>query len=324
MQRWPLTSVRMTPGSPRAFSMVEVLLAMFILAIGMIMVMSVFPVGAKWTRDAVDASVEESVARNAVAVIKTHYGPGGNLQGMLDPSNMVVLAPWFYNPGGYFHGPVEAALYSKIPVFEGITLDPPFIVQGVPGLTSIPLNERAYQFGSSTPFPARHPAACAYFWTALCRLDPMHMDADGHVIPAANYTFDLYIIVWHKADVSTLYPYDIGDEVTFTRAPDELMVPSLWYYSYCDQIYSGNLGNRVREEVPTVGYCGIGIQSGTVFRQMLDADQTTKPPVEQRGRAVPPLITGDGNRFSNMHIPEFVIVRGWHHGDRSADVPGIS
>ena len=47
------------------FSLVEVLLATFILGIGMIMVASIFPVGANWTREATEDSVGQVISQAA-------------------------------------------------------------------------------------------------------------------------------------------------------------------------------------------------------------------------------------------------------------------
>src|SRR4051812_41156300 len=58
---WPLAT-------RRGFSLVEVLLAIFILGIGMIMVASVFPVGANWTRQTAEGSVSQTIAQSAMSV----------------------------------------------------------------------------------------------------------------------------------------------------------------------------------------------------------------------------------------------------------------
>jgi len=46
---------------------VELLLAVFLLAIGLIGLLSVFPIGADWTRQVTEESVAQNVARNAGA-----------------------------------------------------------------------------------------------------------------------------------------------------------------------------------------------------------------------------------------------------------------
>ncbi len=57
----------------RAFTLVEILIAIFIFAIGMLMVACIFPAGASFTRRNTDRSVASLVAQNAVAIIKAEY-----------------------------------------------------------------------------------------------------------------------------------------------------------------------------------------------------------------------------------------------------------
>src|SRR4051794_28890181 len=113
----------------RGFSLLEVLLATFILGIGLIMVASVFPVGANWTRQGTEESVGQTIALNAVAVVKSHYAP---------------------NSGDANH----AGQLSSLPTAA------PLMLQGLTnfvGANGIPVAERCYQFGNPLPFPATNP-----------------------------------------------------------------------------------------------------------------------------------------------------------------------
>ncbi len=121
----------------RAFTLVEVLLAVFILSMGLIMLLAIFPVGADWTRQVTEETIGQTIAQNAMSVIRMRYGPGGSLNGMLVTTN-----------------------------FNGQTLVP------LPGVAQIPLGERAYAFGSSPPFPAAKPQSALYYWTAVARIPP--------------------------------------------------------------------------------------------------------------------------------------------------------
>ena len=118
----------------RGFTLVEVLLAVFILSMGLIMLLAIFPVGADWTRQVTEETIGQTIAQNAMSVIRMRYGPGN---GMLVASN-----------------------------FNGQTLVP------LPGVALIPLGERAYAFGSSPPFPAVNPQSALYYWTAVARISP--------------------------------------------------------------------------------------------------------------------------------------------------------
>jgi type II secretory pathway pseudopilin PulG len=58
----------------RAFTLVEVLLAVFILGIGLIMVACVFPVAADWTRQNTEETVAQMVAETGRGIILAKYG----------------------------------------------------------------------------------------------------------------------------------------------------------------------------------------------------------------------------------------------------------
>ena len=57
-----------TPG----FSLIEVLMAIFILGIGVISIAALFPAGIAQQRQSVDDVIGPIVARNAMAVIRSH------------------------------------------------------------------------------------------------------------------------------------------------------------------------------------------------------------------------------------------------------------
>lgn len=59
--------------SQAGFTLTEILIAIFIFAIGMLMVACIFPAGASFTRRNTDRSVASLVAQNAVAIIKAEY-----------------------------------------------------------------------------------------------------------------------------------------------------------------------------------------------------------------------------------------------------------
>src|SRR5690242_19549346 len=79
----------------RGFSLMEVLLAVFILGIGLIMVATIFPVGADWTRQSTEDSIAQTIAQNAMAIIRDNYAPSslnGNTAGRLSTIGATVQA----------------------------------------------------------------------------------------------------------------------------------------------------------------------------------------------------------------------------------------
>ena len=240
----------------RAFSLIEVLLAVFILAIGLIMVASVFPVGADWTRQATEDSVSQSIALNALSIIRNDYAPNS----------------------------LNTATAGK---FSGITTT---TLQPLPSFTSIPISERTYQYGNASPFPANNPLACNYYWTALARVSPSQTTA------TASKSYDLYIFVFRKGDASqTFYAQpptvtvgfnpDPGyTEITGDRDNTDLITtypmgyhfqePTLVVGSYVPGTYVPASNSfqplPAPQPVPPVGFTAVGATSGTVFRQAVD------------------------------------------------------
>jgi hypothetical protein len=213
------------------------MLAVFILGIGLIMVATLFPVGADWTRQSAEDSISQTVAQDALGVIHAHYGPGGNLYGA---------------------GVGLAALPAPT---AGATSP----LQALPGLTNtalIPVAERCYQFGSSTPFPPTNPTNCTYFWTALARRTPVPAGASTI---SSSYSYDVYILVMHKGAIEHTFAAATG-EIIGTRNTTETYFPAVASVTYSAGAYSASLG--VTNAFPPMGQFGIGSSSGTVFRQI--------------------------------------------------------
>ena len=245
-----------------AFSLVEVLLAIFILGIGMIMVASVFPVGANWTRQTAEESVGQTVAQNALTVLQKHYGRGGDLS--------LAIAPDFMSATNV-NSVLKAASPSPDPAIPG-----PYALQAFPFFTSIPVRERCYQFGSNSPFPATNPLNCTYFWTALIRLNPAYMVPSApvnFVQLSSSYKYDVFILVMHKGDVRHSF-FQFSTEIPGMRnlvgPAAEQFIPSVQRVAYSPGTYLINGSPQVQKEVPRLGDVALGGSTGTVFRQMLD------------------------------------------------------
>ncbi len=306
----PIPNLR--PFPRRAFSLVEVLLAIFILGIGLIMVASVFPVGANWTRQTTETSMGQNMGQNAIAVIQKHYGNGGDLQFYLAPD--FLLSGGGPNPGNHNYilkqgtSPLTPFTLQALP---GFVTDP-----SVPNSPGIPPSERAYQFGSNNPFPAANWANCTYFWTALARLSPAHRDPLGTIdgtngiIPSASYSYDIFILVFRKGAAEQTFanllpvnlPPTLPFEVPGTRdfsvnwGPNVLRVPSVVYAAWNGGQHDPNHTPTVFNAVPPVGQYGIGVFSGTVFRQSLDTSPGIILSVVAPGGAAahPPLAVQSG------------------------------
>lgn len=264
------------PARRRGFSLVEILLSIFILGIGMIMVASIFPVGANWTRQATEETIGQTIAQNALSVIEQYY------------------------VGGPCSGDIASGSASNTVLNN--TVDTPFRLQTMPGFIKIPTRLRAYQFGNTNPFPAPNPMACTYFWTAVCRLNPAHrvgpITSSNHEF-AGSYKYDIYILVFRKGDVNHTFsqgpteaagkPFalmrDFGafDATNFPFRPENY-IPRIDLMPFQGGTYNANATPAVVNAVPPVGMIGIGDTSGTVFRMGFDPNS---------GRGVPrPLLLG--------------------------------
>ena len=162
--RYARTRARTHPGR-HGFSLVEVLLATFILAIGIIAVAALFPAGIAQQRRSVDDIIGPIVANNALAILRTRLRQedfGTFEEFGLDPPLVTVDGDWpWLRPGFYFArktislvDPNTGTSYSEtvfagsISVFTNSNsmLDAD---EGFPVISGIPWNSGLYGLGAN-------------------------------------------------------------------------------------------------------------------------------------------------------------------------------
>jgi type II secretory pathway pseudopilin PulG len=195
----------------RAFSLLEILMALFILMIGVVIVGTVFPVAGDWTRQATEHTIAQEIARNAISLIQAKYRAGDFIAVHEDLSEIPA-------------GPLSFA-------------------------------DHAYNYGSRKPLPTVDGEAIEslYFWRAYVR----HLPANP------SGAIDVFILVFKKGEASQTYRRTDTDEhfpiVVAGPYRDGTEIPPPGTPPYNPRIF------------PPIGDYGIGVRTGTVFRQHLGA-----------------------------------------------------
>ncbi|MHC4320369.1 MAG: type IV pilus modification PilV family protein [Planctomycetota bacterium] len=163
----------------RAFSLTEVLLAIFILGIGVIAVAALFPAGIAQQRQSVDDIIGPIVANNALSVLRLKLEPDdfGTFEefGVVAPMATVEGDwPWLrpgIDPDGWYDvfsdGTLSASLASE---FGSAGYTDPFGNSAVPALLGLPYNMNKWPAHPGKPpvilisqgeryYPAAHDAA---------------------------------------------------------------------------------------------------------------------------------------------------------------------
>ena len=216
--------------------MIEILFAIAILALGLLMIAAVFPVAIKWTQQDANKTIGQVIANNALGIIETKYTAATITAGL----NSVSLSPLPYMGTSYGAGSL------------------------------LTLNDRTYEFGGYSPYPAPSvtPANTShYYWTALARLSPNQ--------PTGGTSVDLYILVFYKGDYSYTYtptsyatalPAPTGSTDTGARGTvNEGGIPFVAYTTQMTQ--SGTTAPPF-----PIGAIGIDDATGAVFRKIVNAN----------------------------------------------------
>ena len=131
-----------------AFSLIEVLLAVFILGVGVIAIAALFPAGIAQQRQSVDDTIGPIVANNALAVLRSKLRPEdfGTLEefGGVSPT---IAGDWLWSRPAFFTQP--ATLHGSVSVSAGsISI---FRTASAQAPSEIPHNSFVYQFGPPDP-----------------------------------------------------------------------------------------------------------------------------------------------------------------------------
>ncbi len=326
------------------FSLIEVLIAIAILGVGLIMVATIFPVAATWTRQSAEETVAAQVAQNAVNTIKTKLSttsliwgsdsryvtgslvvyngaiykaktaiapngtaPNSNSNWQImngtdsdSVSHIAVLTDLrpayqdtYDGTKGYAVGATvlyQGYIYTAIKATTSNDGNDPtkntYWTKGVEPDTSLfPLSERAYAFGTDKPYPATTPDKASYFWTAFFRAST---SASSNEVVA-------YIFVFRRGSADQTFTTDSsgGTEIPGSRlttdGTDGTTIPRLMLKAFAAGTHSTG---DVTDCVPPMGYMGVGLETGTVFRQTIAIDSSSKAygapsvPIKSGGESV--------------------------------------
>jgi hypothetical protein len=120
----------------RAFSLLEILLALFILTIGLVILATVFPIAGDWTRQATEHTIAQSIARNAVALIQSRmhprdFGEVTDQLSLLRDGASLTKFDHAYNYGYEHPIPIEEPRFNECLYFwQALVRQHPFEPQG--------------------------------------------------------------------------------------------------------------------------------------------------------------------------------------------------
>ncbi len=176
----------------RGFSLTETLIAIAILAIGMVFIAGVFPVGIHFTTMSTERSIAAVVADEAFSKIRLHK---------LDFANW----PTITNPDGSLRIRTDVSV--------------PFSYVALPPLASVP--PAAVDFFAYPSRPLTTPnEQKQYFWSAICRV----ADANEQVVQVT-------VFVSRKIGSGTLYYERLWNDPQQGLANDRFFPMAIWVWA---------------------------------------------------------------------------------------------
>ena len=235
-----------------AFSLAEILIAIFVLSIGLIMIAAVFPVAAKWTAQDAQTSVAQVIAKNAVAQIQAQYSA--------NPANIpaaVLGGTNGYGPFDYSFGTAQPYPFGTAQSYS----------------TSANFAPSALNPAPASPTPAPVPPPGSYYWSAVMLPAASTYAGSSGVYPGAqnNGVYTLYVFVFNKGDqTNTFGTAASGTASPVAMAPDPQDVPS--HLSFYPQLYADTFAHILANSGPTmpIGSLGLDTNTGCVFRLIAD------------------------------------------------------
>jgi prepilin-type N-terminal cleavage/methylation domain-containing protein len=241
------------------FSLMEMLIAIFILSLGLIMVAGVFPVAIKWTADDAQSTVGSVIGQNALGIIQADIQHGESLGE--NPYNI------------YYSG----NLWGGVPYAFGISQpDAPInAASGTNGFKSV-TNGTTTNANGVTPL---------YFWTAYLQQQTSSPNVQSYLTPNTNDGFQaissaaslyrVYIFVFAKGDPNNTYTTAASLPVPEQPNPYTASVVTTY-----PQIYSGTFSNvkvgggATPANTMPLGSLGVDTTTGIVFRETIGTTGT--------------------------------------------------
>ena len=257
----------LTPNSsPSGFSLAEILIAIFVLSIGLIMIAAVFPVAAKWTAQDAQTSVAQVIAKNAVEQIKLQFLAGGGL-----PLNNPPAAPLTgYGPFAYAFGtpqPVPfgtAQSYSTSANFAPSALDP----------------------APAAPTVAPVAPPDSYYWSAV--IVPAASGYAG-VSPNSqvNNVYTVYVFVFNKGEPGNTFaapaykPVSPGPTLLPMQVSQNGYASGLSFYPQLSEAPYSTAASAM-----PLDSLGVDVSTGSVFRLITDPATNAVVPTGLAGGSV--------------------------------------
>lgn len=257
-----------------AFSLAEILIAIFVLSIGLIMIASVFPVAAKWTAQDAQTSIAQVIAKNAVAQIRAQLAAGTGAFPAAALNSPTAPQPFTgYGPFAYQFGTAQPYPFGSAQAYSGSANFAPSPLDPAP----------------AAPTPAPVPPPGSYYWSAV-------------LVPAASgyagvspYTtqlggiFTVYVFVFNKGDDTNVFSapaYATPSTTTNTILP---MLPDAQngaasHLSFYPQLFEGQY--PAAASAMPIDSLGVDVTTGSVFRLVTNPATNAVVPTGLAGGSV--------------------------------------